>query len=638
MIDFPSVTRVCFAILLIPLALTAQPDHFTFDDGQKFLKSHCQACHQGSNPAAGFATRDLATADSLRIHSDRWNKLRLRVRLGEMPPKSAPAPAIADRERFLAWADSAIRTAVCSAGPTAGCTPVRRLNREEYAATIRDLLDLQTDLTSFLPAEGAGGEGFDNAGETLFLTPLLAEKYFDAAKFALDAAFKEFKPRAKILVARPGNGTTPEQAARAILSAFLPRAFRRPVAEPDLAEYMNLFSAATRQGREFESAISFALRAVLVSPRFLFLAEPANRTGDVRRVDAYTLASRMSYFLWGSMPDELLFDLAAFGKLHDPEVVRAILPRMLRREQSLDFVKRFIDQWLRTRQLESDKAPDPKLFPAWTTDAEIASDIRLQPALFFHEILKRDLSVLNLIDSSQSVLTRKLTRHFGEPFQITGADQQPRWLDLPKGSIRGGLLGMPAVLAVGSYPYRTSPVLRGAWILEALLGTPPPPPPAEVPPLEKQASAEAPKTVREMLTQHRANAACATCHSRIDPLGFALENYDSIGRWRDQDNGKPVDNRGEMPDGTIVEGPQGLKAALLERKDQFVRNLTSKLLGYALGRGLTAQDSCAVDHIVADLKDNDYRAQKLIEGIILSVPFQYQPASACAGRAQGGKK
>jgi hypothetical protein len=141
-----------------------------------------------------------------------------------------------------------------------------------------------------------------------------------------------------------------------------------------------------------------------------------------------------------------------------------------------------------------------------------------------------------------------------------------------------------------------------------------------------------------MLTQHRANAACATCHSRIDPLGFALENYDSIGRWRDQDNGKPVDNRGEMPDGAIVEGPQGLKAALLERKDQFVRNLTSKLLGYALGRGLTAQDSCAVDHIVADLKDNDYRAQKLIEGIILSVPFQYQPASACAGRAQGGKK
>jgi hypothetical protein len=599
---------------------------FSFDDAQKFLKSNCQACHQGASPAGGFAMRELAGVDSLRAQSERWNKLVLRVRHGEMPPKGIPAPDLAAREAFLGWADSAIRAAVCSAGPTAGRTPVRRLNRDEYAATIRDLLDLQTDLTSFLPADGAGGEGFDNAGEVLFLTPLLAEKYLSAAKFALDAAFKEFKPRARILVARPGNGTTPEQAARAILSAFLPRAFRRPVAETDVAEYMNLFRAASKQGQEFESAIALALRGVLVSPRFLFLAEPANRTADVRRSDAYTLASRMSYFLWGSMPDDLLFDLAAAGKLHDPEVVRAILPRMLRRDQAMAFVKRFVDQWLRIRQLEADKAPDPTLFPAWGTDAEIASDIRLQPSLFFYEILKRDLSLLNLIDSEQTILTRKLTRHFGEPFQVTGADQQQRWLDLPKGSTRGGLLGMPAVLAVGSYPYRTSPVLRGAWILEALLGTPPPPPPAAVPALEKQASADSPKTVREMLTQHRANPVCATCHSRIDPLGFALENYDFIGRWREQENGKPVDNHGEMPDGTVVEGPQSLKAALLLRKDQVVRNLTSKLLGYALGRGLTAQDSCAVDRIVTDLKDNDYRAQKLIEGIILSAPFQFQAA------------
>jgi hypothetical protein len=603
---------------------------FGFDDAQKLLKAHCQACHQGASPAGGFATRDLAAADSLRTQSERWNKLVLRVRHGEMPPKGAGTVAVADREAFLGWADPAIRTAVCASGPTGGRTPVRRLNRDEYAATVRDLLDLQTDLTSFLPADGAGGEGFDNAGEVLFLTPLLAEKYLSAAKFALDAAFKEFKPRARILVSKPGNGTTPEQAARAILGAFLPRAFRRPVAEADITEYLNLFRAATKQGQEFESAISFALRGVLVSPRFLFLAEPANRTADVRRADAYTLASRISYFLWGSMPDELLFDLAAAGKLHDPEVVRAIVPRMLRRDQAMVFVKRFVDQWLRIRQLEADKAPDPMLFPAWGTDAEIASDIRLQPSLFFHEILKRDLSLLNLIDSEQSILTRKLTRHFGEPFQVTGADQQQRWLDLPKGSTRGGLLGMPAVLAVGSYPYRTSPVLRGAWILEALLGTPPPPPPAEVPALEKQASADSPKTVREMLTQHRANPVCATCHNRIDPLGFALENYDFIGRWREQDNGKPVDNRGEMPDGTMVEGPQSLKAALFARKDQVVRNLTSKLLGYALGRGLTAQDSCAVDRIVADLKENDYRAQKLIEGIILSAPFQFQ--------APGGKQ
>jgi hypothetical protein len=627
-----------FASLLLPVVALAQPAPFTFNDAQKLIASRCEACHRGASPAGGFATREIATPESLRTRSDQWNKVIVRVRNGEMPPKAAPAPTIAEREAFLAWADSSVRTAVCSSGATPGSTPVRRLNRAEYAATVRDLLDLQTDLTSFLPADGAGGEGFDNAGETLFVTPLLAEKYLGAAKFALDAAFKEFKSRSKILVARPDSSTTPDQAAHAILSAFLPRAFRRPVTEPDIAEYMNLFRAAVRQRQEFESAIALSLRAVLVSPRFLFLSDPANGSSDVRRADSYTLASRMSYFLWGSMPDELLFDLAAAGKLHDPEVVRAILPRMLRREQSLESVKNFVDQWLRIRQLESDKAPDPALFPAWTTDAEIASDIRLQPALFVYEILKRDLSLLNLIDSKQSMLTRKLTRHFGEGLQITGSDQQPRWLDLPDGSTRGGLLGMPAVLAVGSYPYRTSPVLRGAWILDALLGTPPPPPPEAVPPLEKQASDGAPKTVREMLTQHRANPACATCHSRIDPLGFALENYDYIGRWRDQENGKPLDTRGEMPDGTIVEGPQSLKAAMLERKDQIIRNLTTKMLGYALGRGLTAQDSCAVDHIVADLKENDYRAQKLIEGIILSALFQLQPPSGGTGIAAGGKE
>ena len=620
------MVRGCLAIVWFSVVLRAQPDSFAFDDAQRFLKSYCQACHQGSSPAGNFATREVAAVDTLRTQSERWNRLVLRVRHGEMPPKAAPAPAVADRERFLSWADTAIRAAVCSTGPTAGRTPVRRMNREEYAGTIRDLLDVQTDLTSFLPADGAGGEGFDNAGETLFLTPLLAEKYLDAARFAVDAAFKEFKSRSKILVARPATGITPDQAARTILSEFLPRAFRRPVAEADIAEYLNLFRAARKQGHEFESAIAVVIRGVLVSPRFLFLAEPANRTGDVRRADGYTLASRMSYFLWGSMPDDLLFDLAGAGKLHEPEVVRALIPRMLRRDQAAMFVQRFVGQWLRTRQLDANKAPDPGLFPAWTTDAEIASDIKLQPSLFFHELLKRDLSLLNLIDSTHSVLTNKLRRHFGEPFQITGANQQPQWLELPKGSTRGGLLGMPGVLAVGSYPYRTSPVLRGAWILEAMLGTPPPPPPADVPPLEKQASADAPKTVREMLTQHRENAACATCHSRIDPLGFALENYDFIGRWRDQDNGKPVDNRGEMPDGTMVEGPQSLKAALLARKDQFVRNLTSRMLGYALGRGLTAQDSCAVDRIVADLRENDYRAQKLIEGIILSAPFQFQAA------------
>jgi hypothetical protein len=550
-----------------------------------------------------------------------------------MPPKGAPAPPADQREQFVNWVTISLREAACAAGSAPSPTAIRRLNRDEYAATMRDLLDIQVDLTSSLPADGAGGEGFDNAGETLFLSPLLSEKYMQAAKFAMDAAAKEYKSREKILVARPGNGVSPEQAAREILKAFLPRAFRRPVTDDDVGQYLGLFRAARKQGQEFEPAVWFTLRASLVSPRFLFLAEPPNTSGDLRPLDQYSLASRISYFLLGSMPDEFMFDLAAAGKLHDPAVLHQLIPVLLRREQALEFAKRFVDQWLRIRQLDTDKAPDAKLFPAWTTDEELRSDIRLQPAVFFQEILKRDLSILTLLDSNQTILTRKLARHLGETVKFTNDAQQPQWTDLPQGSTRGGLLGMPAVLAVSSYPYRTSPVLRGAWVLESILGTPPPPPPADVPALEKQASAE-PKSIREMLTQHRANPACASCHSRIDPLGFALENYDFIGRWRDQDAGKPIDNRGELPDGTIVAGPQSLKAALLDRKDLFVRNLTAKMLGYALGRGLTPQDQCTVDRIADDLRDNDYRVQKLVELIILSGPFQNQPPAASRPRGR----
>jgi hypothetical protein len=609
---------------------------YSFEDSQQFLKTYCQACHQGSSPAGGFHVQRIAAAATIGAEAGRWNKAAIRVRNGEMPPKGAPAPPMEQRERFTEWVSSSVRAAVCSGGVTPGPARIRRLNRDEYAATIRDLFDIQIDVSRSFPAEGAGGEGFDNAGETLFLSPLYSEKYMDAARLTMEFAAREYKSRERIFVARPGNGVSAEQAVREILKSFLPRAFRRPVGEEDIEQYAALFRAARKQGQEFEPAVIFTLRAVLMSPRFLYLAEPPNRTNDLRRVDGYSLASRFSYFLWGSMPDELLTDLAAENMLYKPEVVRAILPRILRNERALVFSQRFVDQWLRTRELDNDKAPDSQLFPAWAKNEDLRSDIRLQPALFFHEILKRDLSVLTLLDSNSTIVTRQLAKHLGEAIKITGDGQQPQWIELPADTTRGGLLGMPAVLAVSSYPYRTSPVLRGAWILDSILGTPPPPPPANVPPLEKQAAGEAPKSVRELLTQHRANAACASCHSRIDPLGFALENYDSVGRWREQDNGKAVDNTGELPDGSVVHGPRELKAALLGRKDLFVRNLTSKMLGYALGRGLTLSDSCTVDRIVAELKENDNRAQKLLELILLSVPFQYQAPSGA--RPEGAKR
>lgn len=604
-------------------------------EANQFLNTYCAKCHAGKTAVGGFRVPVIDQAGSMAQKSHAWNALLRRVRNNEMPPKGAPAPELVHREAFVNWAEQRLRAETCAAGVSPGPAPIRRLSRAQYSATIRDLLNLHVDAGGALPADGAGGEGFDNAAETLFLSPLHAEKYLDAAKLALSSASKDPRARAKFLIATPAPDVTPDAAAKAILDEFLPRAFRRPVSPSDSAFYFGLFQSAMKRGESFEDSILYALRGALISPQFLFRTEPPNAGPQARQLDDYALVSRLSYFLWGSMPDGLLFALAETGKLHEPEILKGQVARMLRNQKSFDFVQSFVEQWLRTRDLGTSIAPDKGVYPAWT-DAELQGDIRYQPVLFFREILSDDLSLLNLIDSKFTILTRKLQRLYGLNLKPPRPNNQaqPQRVELPDGTRRGGLLGMAAVLAVSSYPHRTSPVLRGKWMLEAILGTPPPPPPPDVPPLEEGKAVEA-RTLRERLAQHRANPVCASCHSRIDPLGFALENYDVLGRWRTEDAGKPIDARGELPDGTKFEGPEELKAVLLQKKDVFIRNLTNKLLGYALGRGLTLQDSCAVDNIVAEVERNNYSAHSLINAIVLSPPFRYQQGQSSQSVKKG---
>lgn len=613
--------------LLSCLATQALVSGENYSDGQarKLLETRCVSCHEGKSPAAGLNLSRLNAENSFHRFPQQWTKIALRVRNGEMPPKGLPALPLDERENFADWIQDNLRADACADGISPGTAPIRRLNRGEYTATVRDLLDVHLDVGYALPADGAGGEGFDNAAETLFLSPIHAEKYLDAAKLALGTAAGDAKARAKFMIAKPGNGISPDQAARKILEAFLPRAFRRPVDESDIQPYLSLFQVAQKQGGPFNDSVLFALRGALISPQFLFRIETPNTDPEPRPLDDYALASRLSYFLWGSMPDSLLFDLAAEGKLHDPEILKWQVARMLRSGKSVDFTQSFVEQWLGTRELGRSIGPDAKLFPQFVTDEELQSDIRYQPVMFFKEILAGDLSLLNLIDSKFTILTRKLQKHYETtltPPRPT-ASGQPQRVELPEGTHRGGLLGMSAVLMVSSYPHRTSPVLRGKWMLDAMLGTPPPPPPADVPPLEEHRGT-APQTVRERLTQHRANPVCASCHSRIDPLGFALENFDPLGRWRTEDSGKPIDNAGELSDGRKFAGPDELKAVLLEKKSLFIRNLTRKMLGYALGRGLTLKDSCVVDDIVAQLEKNDYSSQTLMNAVVLSMPFRYR--------------
>lgn len=613
--------------LLMAVAATVLPaaSSQSFDEAQAFLNKYCGTCHSGKG-TGGFSLQNVGTPTTLRSSPQKWSRSALRVRAVEMPPKGSLAPSLDERDRFSTWVGSAIRAEACAAGPVPGAAPLRRLNRDEYAATIGDLLDIRLDLAHFLPADAAGGEGFDNAGETLFLSPIHSEKYLDAAKFVLQFAATDVRARSRCLSVRPGSGLTPEAAARRDLEILLPRAFRRPVEEADIAPYLSLFREATKRGQPFDSAMLFAIRGVLISPQFLFLAEPPNPTTEVRALDQYALASRLSYFLWGSMPDELLVDIAAAGKLNDAAVLRAQVGRLLRNPKSFEFARRFVEQWLRTRELGTEKAPDPKLYPDYYKDEDIRSDVRYQPIFFFREIFAKKLSLLNFLDSKFTIATRRLANLY--QIKVDKAvTQQPVRVELEEGSNRGGLLGMAAVLAVSSHPYRTSPVLRGAWVLDSILGTPPPPPPPNVPALEEDRQGAAPQSVRERLSRHRENPACASCHSRIDPLGFALDNFDGIGRWRTEEGGKPIDTSGALPDGTPINGPADLRTLLLERKDLFIRNLTTKMLGYALGRGLILKDSCTVDGIVAEVKAKDYDAQALVEAVVLSMPFRFQAAN-----------
>jgi hypothetical protein len=372
----------------------------------------------------------------------------------------------------------------------------------------------------------------------------------------------------------------------------------------------------------------------LVSPKFLILWEEPNTQPAPVLISDHELASRLSYFLWASMPDERLFELADQGTLTDEGVLQKEVVRMLggdenpqrgrrrrRRGSSKvrDFAGSFTEQWLGTRALGREFKPDPSISRRY--DSELEGGMKYEPVFFFEEILTQNRSLLNLIDSDFTYVNRRLARHY----RIQGEfREQPKRVELTPDSHRGGLLGMSAVLAVSSYPHRTSPVLRGKWILETLLGTPPPPPPPNVPELDEDSDTENPTSLRKRLEEHRRNPTCASCHDRIDPLGFGLENYDVLGRWRTEIDGQPIDSRGELPDGTVFEGPEQLKALLLERKQQIVRNLTAKMLGYALGRGLTKEDYCSVDRIVDQLTENDYSSHTLILGIVRSVPFRYK--------------
>jgi hypothetical protein len=593
-------------------------------DVRPLVDKYCVRCHKGPRPKGGVALdRDKDEAAVLKNRRT-WEKVADNLRSGDMPPPGARRPSAGELDRINAWLDAVVLKADCSGFQGPGRVTLRRLNRAEYNNTLRDLLGIQFQPAKDFPADDVG-YGFDNIGDVLSLPPILLEKYLAAAEQAIEKAMQSPEGRRLIFV-RP---VKERGAFRQNLRHFATRAYRRPVAEDELKRLLKLTQTLVNNGATPEDAGKATFQAVLVSPHFLFRVEadpPPGSPHGVAPVSDWELASRLSYFLWSSMPDEELFRHCRDKALRKPGVLESQVQRMLKAPKAQALADNFASQWLQTRNLASFQ-PDPKRFP--TFDNPLRQAMLKETELFFLHVVQEDRSVLELIDADYTFLNERLARHYGIKGVTGELFRKVSLAGTPQRAMRGGVLTQASVLAVTSNPTRTSPVKRGKFILDNILGTPPPPPPPDVEELPE--GAELKGTLRQRMEQHRTNPSCASCHQRMDPLGFGFENFDAIGAWRTRDGGSAIDPSGVLPGGQAFKGPAELRAILKGKQDLFARCLAEKLLTYALGRGVERGDRCFVDEIARNLGKGHYRFSTLVTQIVRSDPFQKR-------QGKGGKK
>lgn len=583
-------------------------------DVRLILQQFCLDCHNSDKHKGDVSLADYADETSVRRDHKLWQVVLEQVNERSMPPQTKPQPTEEQRQRLSQWINQAL-----TSGKTGdrfknpGRATLRRLNQAQYNNTLRDLLGISSRPADLFPADGGGGAGFNNNGDTLFLPPILLEQYLKAAATALNEAEPD-----RLQITEPSATLPPRDAARQSIEQFTARAFRRPATSVERDRLLSLFDRAIEHKQGYDAAVKLVYKAALVSPQFLFQTEVEQPSAAPYAVDDFELASRLSYFLWASMPDDELFRSAAERKLHDPAETERQVRRMMRDPKSRALAEEFGAQWLGIDTLKTTAQPDRRRFPNFTLAVR---DAMYDEAVdFIDSVFRDDRSVMTLLSSDYTFLNEDLAEHYG----IDGVKgQEMRRVTLDKKS-RGGVLGLGAVLTVTSFPLRTSPVLRGKWVLETVLGAPPPPPPAnagQLPPDDKQPDG---LSFRKRLELHRAKPECASCHNRMDPIGFGLENFDPVGRWRNEQGGQEVDAAGVLNTGEDFSGPVELKKVLLAKRSAFLRNLTQKMLSYALGRGLEYDDQAAVAEIIASLEKQDDKASELLVQIAQSFPFRYR--------------
>ena len=609
-------------LLLLILSALALPwlwaDEFA-NATQPFLKKYCISCHGEDKQKGDIVLHDIDSLDSAFKKHRLLENIIDQVEHGDMPPDDEDVlPTEAERKQFikvLSNINERIKTG--DVPQKAGRVTLRRLNRNEYHYTVRDLFGVNFNPSQDFPADGAGGEGFDNTADALFSSPALLEKYLAAAKKVITSVYANPGLKKRAIFEQPATPKDTEATAKKILSFHATLAYRRRVSEEDMAPLINAFNRDLKSGKSFDDSLRAPFTALLINPRFLFRAED-NQPGKAEwKLNDFEIATRLSYFLWSSMPDRELFRLADAGKLSDPKVLREQTQRMIASPKSTALARHFAGQWIGFEKMISTVDPDKKRFPTFNDDLRRA--MYYESVEFFSHILRKDQPLTDLIDSDYTFANATLARHYGLKEKVTGREMKKVALH---NKARGGVVGMGSVLTSTSLPLRTSPVLRGVWILDTLLGDPAPPPPPDAGELPADDTKADGLTFREQLDIHRRAPKCANCHNRIDPLGYSLENFDAIGRWREKDaNGKLIDSSAILPGDIEFSSPAELKTLLMSAKSKFAANMTRKMLAYATGRGLEYYDEATITNIVAKLEKSGYSTQTLVHEIVNSRPF-----------------
>lgn len=577
------------------------------DQVTPFINTYCLRCHGEKKQKGGVRFEYALKTPATPSFGGLFRKALAHLESRDMPPEQEKQPTDAERKMFAAWVATWKFLSVKDPGEFV----IRRLSKIEVGNTLRDLYGVDPRIAADLPDEVLG------AGYTNSVSPLLMERCLGIAS--------------EVVTRMPGAIQAQIFAgdARESARAMARRAYRRPPTEAEVGQLMKVYALASERGRSHQDALRLVLKAVLVSPQFLFITpdEEAPPAGDIAPLGDHQLASRLSYLLWATAPDLELTSLADQGRLHEPGVLAAQARRLLADPRSRALFDGFGAQWLGLDRLAG-KTFDPAKFPEMTP--ALRASMLGEARLFFDSVLRENRSLATFIEGNYTFVNETLAPIYG----LKASGPELRRIELADPN-RGGILSMSGVLATTSFPNRTGPVNRGVWVLEQVLGEHVPPPPPRVPPLDRQDPQKvANLSLRQRTELHRANPTCASCHKVLDPIGFGLENFDAIGRWRDQDEGgRAIDAAGELPGGRRFSGPKELRTIIAARMDDFCRNLTGRLLAYALCRRLDGYDEVVVERIQTAAAKDGYRFQSIVTSVVTSYPFTHRRLNELKGSA-----